>query len=583
MRKLLSFFFASVFILAISLLPSSLMAAEPFDINLLTNPSCDNNDYAGWTRTDGGSGWKAENNVWSSSYVECKMTQTVNLLTAGFTEEQLDALPFVLAAGSFVCPCQFAAKTTGFAKINITFLDASNAQISNAILADRSYITTIPWDTYTNQLQIPTGTRSIKFYFAGKDAYNWGGQYGPQFDNMWLSLSTTPAAEHAVTTASVEHGSFVVDKATANAGETVKITVNPATNYGLKAFNVKTSTGSTIAVAADSTFIMPAGFDVTVSGEFWKTGGLEVSCAVVDNGSFSVDKTIANAGETVKITVNPATNYGLKAFNVKKSDNTSIAVAADSTFIMPAGFAVTVSGEFWEFNEVTIENAFFEGFESGNLNRWAQERESGSNLWGVNTLTSNNRTPYAGSYNATLRWENTCWLFTPLYLHADTEYKFEMYARQDEWTTSYANITVMLGSQENSTAMTHSIVAKSGITNGDYTQLSGSITLTESKEYFLGIKGYISLNPYYLSIDNIKLWIEDPTTSLKSADDDKGLNVYAIARTIVIENSNPDQKVQVYNISGHCIANTVNTVIAVPTNGLYLVRIGDETHKVLVK
>ena len=308
-----------------------------------------------------------------------------------------------------------------------------------------------------------------------------------------------------------------------------------------------------------------------------------VTCAVVDNGSFSVDKPIANAGETVKITVNPATNYGLKAFNVKKSDNTSIAVAADSTFIMPAGFAVTVSGEFWEFNEVTIENAFFEGFESGNLNRWAQERESGNYLWGVNTLTSHNRTPYAGSYNATLGWGNTYWLFTPLYLHADTEYKFEMYARQDELTTSYANITVMLGSQENSTAMTHSIVAKSGITNGDYTQLSGSITLTESKEYFLGIKGYLSPNPYYLSIDNIKLWIEDPTTSLKSADDDKGLNVYAIARTIVIENSNPDQKVQVYNISGHCIANTVNAVIAVPTNGLYLVRIGDETHKVLVK
>ena len=158
-----------------------------------------------------------------------------------------------------------------------------------------------------------------------------------------------------------------------------------------------------------------------------------------------------------------------------------------------------------------------------------------------------------------------------------------MYARQDEGTTSYANITVMLGSQANSAAMTHSIVAKSGITNGDYTQLSGSITLTESKEYFLGIKGYLSPNPYYLSIDNIKLWIEDPTTSLKSADDDKGLNVYAIARTIVIENSNLNQKVQVYNISGHCIANTVNTVIAVPTNGLYLVRIGDETHKVLVK
>lgn len=563
------------------------MADTPYTNNLLTNPSCNNNDYAGWTKTDGGDSWGAWDNNWKSSYNLCSMEQTVDLLSSGFTEEQLDSSPYLFASGRFECP--WDGPSFGEAQILVYLLNSSGDTLQTVTVKDTLYSTSttgsIPWNTYTKELQLPAGTRKVKFYFAGRDSKDWGGQYGPAFDDMWLSLSNTEGIPSKnISCATVENGSFSVNKSVANYGDTIKIASTPAAGYGLKAFDVKTSDGAGISIAPDSSFVMPVGYDVVVSGTFWKTQGLQVSCATVENGSFSVNKTVANYGDIVKITATPAAGYALKTFDVKKSTGEAISVASDSSFVVPAECDVVVSGTFWKPFKITSNAPFFEGFEDGTSIQWEQQKAQ-QDEWNLkNTETSRNREPHDGSYNATLQYGNTTWLFTPILLEANTRYDFEMYARQDDPNSDYANILIALGNLAYDTAMKDTLVAKTNLTNGDYQKLTGSFTPTESKYYVLGIRGYINGIPWYISIDDIKMTVhEDPTTSIASHDTEGSAKVHAEGRMIVIENVSDGQKVMVFDVTGHCAADTFERNIQMSQAGIYIVKIGNEAHKVIVK
>ena len=72
-------------------------------------------------------------------------------------------------------------------------------------------------------------------------------------------------------------------------------------------------------------------------------------------------------------------------------------------------------------------------------------------------------------------------------------------------TASYASITVMYGSTASSAGMTNSIIASTGIINGDYQQLTGTFVVATTGDYVIGIHGVISVTPYYLSIDDLSL------------------------------------------------------------------------------
>ena len=90
------------------------------------------------------------------------------------------------------------------------------------------------------------------------------------------------------------------------------------------------------------TFKMPAA-DVTVTAEFEQTYKVEVA-ATLEHGSVEPDKKIAAAGETVKLTVTPATGYELESIHVTYGKEQEVAVE-NNTFKMPAG-DVNVSARF---------------------------------------------------------------------------------------------------------------------------------------------------------------------------------------------------------------------------------------------
>ena len=160
---------------------------------------------------------------------------------------------------------------------------------------------------------------------------------------------------------------------------------------------------------------------------------------------------------------------------------------------------------------ITVKSLpYFEGFENGNtqdavLADWFQQSENGDYSWVANsTNTSFNRTPYAGSsWNATLHYSNTDWLFQALALEAGENYVLSLYARQDYENTSYANITAALGTACSKDSMTTILIPETGLTNGDYQLLTDTFQVAETKAYVLGIKGYINGTPYYISMDNI--------------------------------------------------------------------------------
>ena len=218
------------------------------------------------------------------------------------------------------------------------------------------------------------------------------------------------------------------------------------------------------------------------------------------HATLTADKETASVGDTVTL------SYALDKNCVWVNYTTDIDVQwiDANRFIMPDE-AVTVGNTALAAKPVP----YFEGFEEGNTDQqdvagWVQQSEKGNQAWVANsTQTDRNRTPYAGRWNATLYFSNTDWLFQLLALEAGENYALSLYARQDYENTSYANITAALGDDFNKGAMTTTILPAKGLTYGDYQLLTDTFQVAETKAYVLGIKGYISGAPYYISLDNI--------------------------------------------------------------------------------
>ena len=152
---------------------------------------------------------------------------------------------------------------------------------------------------------------------------------------------------------------------------------------------------------------------------------------------------------------------------------------------------------------------FFDGFEVGNTQdvavaRWTQQAVSGTNAWTANnTLTTYNRTPNTGDWNAFLKYGNTRWMFVAVELTGGVKYAFSMFARQD--ATYGATLTVSYGDAGNAAAMVNPIIPPTNIVDGEYQQLSGLFTPATDGVYYVGIKGDLTFSPWYLSIDDISI------------------------------------------------------------------------------
>lgn len=158
-----------------------------------------------------------------------------------------------------------------------------------------------------------------------------------------------------------------------------------------------------------------------------------------------------------------------------------------------------------------------EGFESGYADQatvggcWTQQSISGAQAWTANSsITSFNRAPHTGNFNAYLRYSNEDWLFYPITLTEGIPYIFSVSARQDGASPDNAKITLAYGLTSSAASMTNIVVNAQGITNGSYQEVSGIFTPESSGTYYIGIKGFINSIASYLSIDDISVTLVPP-------------------------------------------------------------------------
>ena len=168
-------------------------------------------------------------------------------------------------------------------------------------------------------------------------------------DNFKLTLVAL-APTYAVTIADgIENGTVEADPTEAYEGDKVTLTITPAEGYELDALSVKNGEDD-VEVAADYTFTMPAAA-VTVSATFKEAAPAPTTYAVtiaegIENGTVEADVAEAAEGTKVTLTIKADDGYELDEISVKNGED-DVEVAADSTFIMPAG-AVLVSATFKE-------------------------------------------------------------------------------------------------------------------------------------------------------------------------------------------------------------------------------------------
>ncbi|MBR6285177.1 MAG: hypothetical protein IKR25_12930, partial [Muribaculaceae bacterium] len=156
--------------------------------------------------------------------------------------------------------------------------------------------------------------------------------------------ATFAAIDYTITVAATENGT-VAAPATANIGETVTLTVTPATGYELETLTYTVEGADPMAIE-NNQFVMPAA-NVTINATFAAID-YEVVIAETEHGTVEADKATANMGETVTLTVTPAEGYELDALEVIAGADTPVEITYDSetgkyTFEMPAEIVSVVA------------------------------------------------------------------------------------------------------------------------------------------------------------------------------------------------------------------------------------------------
>ena len=169
---------------------------------------------------------------------------------------------------------------------------------------------------------------------------NGNGTYTFTMPEGSVNVSATfKAITYNVTASSATNGSVKLSASTATVGTTITVTTTP--NEGYEVDNL-TVNGEAVSVSGNkATFTMPAK-DVTVAATF-KLVDYTVTPATVTGGKISVDKTTANMGDTVTVTLTP--DNGMKVEKLTVNGTEVTVTNGKATFTMPAK-NTTVSATF---------------------------------------------------------------------------------------------------------------------------------------------------------------------------------------------------------------------------------------------
>ena len=312
-------------------------------------------------------------------------------------------------------------------------------------------------------------------YFFGWYAYSDVYEYGIYVDSIKIEeLSPTPV--------------FAVEPISHDFGE---VQINTTSNKSIKVIN--TGGGqlgiTAIEISGDAAFELGTLPTFPVSLERDEFFNFNVMFAPTAAGTHNA---------TITITDDQSNRYSVDAGSLRSKNTQS----RDAHTVALTGSC---------FDPTITVFPFFEGFEDGNTNgsttiaQWEQIIGTGSKLWTANNLTDRNREPRTGGMNAFLGYGGESTLIRPIMLEANKEYKLQFYARQDGAVADNAKVKASFGTGNTLADLTETIIAQTGVINGDYQEFSGVFSTETSGLYYIGIHGWISSSPWYLSLDDISI------------------------------------------------------------------------------
>ena len=155
--------------------------------------------------------------------------------------------------------------------------------------------------------------------------------------------ATFKMIDYAVTIEPAKGGTITADKATANMGETVTLTVTPDEGYEFDQLTVMNGETQVDVVAAEGnyTFVMPAG-NVEITATY-KAIDYDITLVPSVSGTVTADKETAHVDETITLTITPDKGYELDEIHVMFGEMQLTTVSEGEgihTFTMPAGNVV---------------------------------------------------------------------------------------------------------------------------------------------------------------------------------------------------------------------------------------------------
>ena len=272
----------------------------------------------------------------------------------------------------------------------------------------------------------------------------------------------------------------------------------PQTNFGSLAIRMVLNPMPPCTTTAPTNLqVVPTATAVTFS---WN-GDAPAYKITVNNGT--IDTYYYTTTNTITITGLAAGPYTWSVTAL--CDDTGNPATTGTPFAVPACYEVAIP--------------YYYGFEDGTNDSWTipchtQDLPASptvNNTWVIYppvtpATLEYNRMPRTGTKSATLRYGNNRWLFREVYLEPN-DYTFSVWARQDGAAATNASITLKYGTVATVAGMTNTIVAKTGIVNGEYQEIKGDFTITTAGVYVMGIFGEINSSPWYITIDDISLTI----------------------------------------------------------------------------
>ena len=491
------------FLLSVALLFCAIVGASrahaqtQWNTNLLQNTvPTTGSQYKGWEKTESAgynTHWGIDKGWFVASWLPCALKQTVTLADYGFTADDLSGQR-LYASTQYEIPNPGTIANGGTCVVAVVCLDGSGVALDTLYLLNMQGYTNLEIrpTLKDSTFALPAGTAQLRYELHGKDQLGWSGTYGPKFTDMVIMV----LKRDLTYTASVDPAlgdSITLSKTSGiHALDTIEVSATYP-EYPIKNLVVE---GDQHRIEGNK--VICRGGDMIVGAQLLHPHAITPNTPYA---TITPSKTSAYVGDIITLSHTMKEGYRFVGYTA-----TPEVGWPDAThFIMPDE-AVEIGMEAVIVHTIP----FFEGFEEGNqdyktVRGWLQQDETGnsSEAWKANSDTAYNRTPYAGSWNATFPTYTTAWLFSLIRLEAGVQYRISMYARQNN--TTKANLSVYLGDDTDKDAMTLNIIPETAIANGDYQHLTAVFTVPESKDYALGIQGETNAGTRYISVDNISI------------------------------------------------------------------------------